>query len=561
MTRQSRNPRDDAQPGDLFGSIKSKIAQRDNGADEGITVDLVPPDSTEPLVDFSATSELPVMPAPASAPAPEPVSRLGRGDVLRGRYVIESQLGSGGMGTVYKALDRSRSEHTETDARVAIKVLHEQTRGRADVLSKLRREFYCAQALSHESVVKVYELDLDQDFPFFSMEYIDGENLPSVIRRFHPVPLPRDYVWTIIREVGDGLAHAHERRVIHGDMKPQNIMVTNSGEVRILDFGTAGDSATALTPAYASCELLEGGEPDPRDDLFALACLSYELLAGEHPFNHLRSTEARTLKLTPRRPHALTGRQWKALMAGLAWERANRPRSVREWLAELNLRSEPLGPIPRPEDVRRLSIMKGGMASALIALLAVVITGGVTWVMLSRPKAPPVAVVEAADTDETPASTAMNLDNVVRDAQTEEAAPAAAAPVEPKSAAKVRAAAPTPARPVDNTEKIGFGSAAYSIRPSQRFAEIRVHRSTGAKGATSFQWRTEEGSALAGTDFVPQAPTTTSFPAGARSVTIFVKLIPDASRKRPQEFYVVLSNPSDGSALGKTSKASVSLHP
>ena len=71
--------------------------------------------------------------------------------------------------------------------------------------------------------------------------------------------------------------------------------------------------------------------------------------------------------------------------------------------------------------------MKGGMASALIALLAVVITGGITWVVLSRPKAPPVAVVEAADTDETPASTAMNLDNLVRDAQTEEAAPAAAA--------------------------------------------------------------------------------------------------------------------------------------
>jgi serine/threonine protein kinase len=558
MTRQSRNPRDDAQPGDLFGSIKSKIAQRDNGADEGITVDLVPPDSTEPLVDFSATSELPVIPAPASAPAPEPVSRLGRGDVLRGRYVIESQLGSGGMGTVYKALDRSRSEHTETDARVAIKVLHEQTRGRADVLSKLRREFYCAQALSHESVVKVYELDLDQDFPFFTMEFIDGENLPAVMRKFHPLPLPRDYVWAIIRDVGGGLAHAHERRVIHGDMKPQNIMVTNSGQVRILDFGTAGDSATALTPAYASCELLEGGEPDPRDDLFALACMSYELLAGEHPFNHLRSTEARTLKLTPRRPPGLTARQWKALTAGLAWERANRPRSVREWLAELNLGSEPLGPLPRPQDVKRLPIMKGGTASALIALVAVILAGGITWAMLSRPKTSAVAVVEAADTADAPVSSPLNLDSLIRDAENDE--PTAAAPAPEAPSPKVRAA-PTPARPVDNTERIGFASAAYSIRPSQKFAEIRVRRSSGTKGTTSFQWRTEEGSALAGTDFVSQGLTTAFFPAGVRTVSLFVKIVPDASRKHPQAFYVVLSNPSNGSALGKTSKATVSLYP
>ena len=559
MTRHRRNPKDEArEAADLFGSIKSRIAQRDNGADEGITVDLAPP-PTDPIADFSETAELPVMPAPE----PEPASRLGHGDVLRGRYVIESQLGSGGMGTVYKALDRSRSEHTETAARVAIKVLHEQTRGRADVLSKLRREFYCAQALSHESVVKVYELDMDQNFPFFSMEFIDGENLPSVVRRFHPLPLPRDYVWAIIREVGSGLAHAHERRVIHGDMKPQNIMVTNSGEVRILDFGTAGDSATALTPAYASCELLEGSEPDPRDDLFALACLSYELLAGEHPFNHLRSTEARTLKLTPRRPPALTGRQWKAILMGLAWDRAQRPRSVRDWLAELNIGGEPLGPIPRPEDAKRLSVIKGkgGMASALIALLAVVVTGGITWAMLGRPKSPPVAAIEAAtDTEETPVSTPLKLNNLVREAKAEEVAPNAASAV-PKSAAKVRPAAPAPPRAADNTEKIGLAAAAYSIRPNQKFVEIRVRRLSGAKGTTSFEWRTEEGSALAGTDFVPQAPTTTFFPAGVRTVSLFIKVIPDASRKRPQEFYVLLGNPSSGAALGKTVKAVVTLHP
>ena len=254
MTRQRRDPIEDSdslEPDDLFHSIKSRLAQRaKRGEADGITVDLFPV-AADPIPEL----DTPALPEPAG-------TELEVGEVLCGRYVIESQLASGGMGTVYKALDRSRSEHTAADAYVAIKVLHEKTRTRSDVLAKLRREFYCAQALSHRSVVKVYELDL-HEFPFFTMEMIDGESLPNLMQKFHPLPLPRSYACAVIREVGEGLAHAHDRRVIHGDIKPQNVMVTNSGEVRILDFGTSGETV-ALTPAYASCELLEGREADPQ---------------------------------------------------------------------------------------------------------------------------------------------------------------------------------------------------------------------------------------------------------------------------------------------------------
>ncbi|HTC37690.1 MAG TPA: protein kinase, partial [Steroidobacteraceae bacterium] len=201
MTRERRNPIEDSlDPDDLFHSIRSKLAQREKGREpDGITVDLLP----------VAADPIPKLDAPL--PRESARSDLSVGDVLGGRYVIESQLASGGMGTVYKALDQSRSEHTEADACVAIKVLHEKTRTRSDVLAKLRREFYCAQALSHRSIVKVYELDLHQ-FPFFTMELIDGESLPRVMERFHPLPLPRAYVNAVIREVGEGLAHAHDRR-------------------------------------------------------------------------------------------------------------------------------------------------------------------------------------------------------------------------------------------------------------------------------------------------------------------------------------------------------------
>jgi len=539
------------EPTDLFRSIRSKIAQRGQAAaDDGITVDLLPVVS-ETLEDSRATPQSSVPPA-----------RLQIGQVLRGRYAIESQLANGGTGTVFKALDRSRSEYTETHAEVAIKVFHQQG-GDTDVLSKLRREFYRAQALSHQNIVKVFELDQDAEFPFFTMELIDGETLPCVMQKFHPRPLPRAYAWAIIREVGAGVAHAHGRGVIHGDLKPQNVMVTNAGELRILDFGGSGESTAALTPAYASCDLLEGREADPRDDLFALACLSYELLAGEHPFQHLRSTEARALGLAPRRPSGLSGRQWNALTMGLAWDRASRPQSVREWLAELNLGSDPLISVPETQNDKSFVLGKGHMASALIALVAVILVCGITWAVLSRPKIPSVAMgaadSEAAD-PEAAARTA-SVESLIADADRDDPEPPAA-PAASKSDGKSRSAAPRGAvQPVDRTEKISVASASYAIRAGEKFAEIRVHRSTGSKGGTSFDWWTEAGSALDGTDFAPQAPTTIFFPSGVHAVSLFIKLVPNTSRKRAAVFYVVLGNPSTGSALGALSKAAVSLHP
>jgi tRNA A-37 threonylcarbamoyl transferase component Bud32 len=549
MTQQRPTPVDDSlEPDDLFHSIRSRIAQRaSEDEDDGVTVDLLPPVPETPGDQQATVAE--------STPA-----RLDSGYVLRGRYVIENQVGSGGMGTVYKALDRSRSEHTKSDAHVAIKILHGQTRGRAEVVSKLRREFYSAQVLAHPCVVKVYELDLEPDFSFFTMEWIDGESLLSVMQKAHPLTLPRDYVWAVIREVGSGLAHAHDRQVIHGDVKPQNVMVTKNGELRLLDFGTSRESNTALTPAYASCELLEGREPDPRDDLFALACLSYELLAGEHPFLQRRATEARSLKMTPQRPPGLSARQWKALTTALSWDRSDRPRSVREWLADLDLGSEPLGPIPKAQDSKALPLPKGHVPSVLIALSAAVLVCGITWAVMSRPKAPHVAVEAPA---EVAASAPLNVERAIADAEKEESqVPVEAAPEPPKAIVKSRApGAVAAARPIDKTEKIGVVSASYSIGRAQKFAEIRVHRSPGSKGGTSVDWWTEPGSALAGTDYVPQAPATIVFPAGAHTMTLFIKLIPNASRKRTDVFYVVLGNPSSGSALGAVFKAAVSLHP
>lgn len=250
------------------------------------------------------------------------------GRVLRGRYVLEMRLGSGSKGTVFKALDRYRADLPEAQQYVAIKILHAaiSDNNREKLLAKLRQEFHCVQMLSHRNIVNVFELDRDGDVDFFTMEYLDGELLSGVMARLHPLTLSRPQAWAIIREIGSGLEHAHARNVVHADLKPQNIMITRSGEVRILGFGAS--TAITMTPAYAGCELLEGRPADPRDDIYALACLTYELLAGTHPFQRRRSTEARDLGIVPKRPAELGLRQWRAIVTGLSWHRAGRSVSV-----------------------------------------------------------------------------------------------------------------------------------------------------------------------------------------------------------------------------------------
>jgi len=331
-------------PDALFHSLESKIAMLDPGdVDEGATAELYPLGRRRRLRP------------PEFIEGPRALSRrvIESGTVLRDRYVIEARLGTGGMGTVYKALDRFRSDLAETNRHVAIKILNDDITNRPEVFAKLRREFYCAQSLSHRNIVRVYELDRDGDLAFFTMEFLEGEPLNKIIARFSPGTVTRSYAWRVMREVGAALTHAHARDVVHADLKPQNVLMTLSGDVRLLDFGTSsanvrstqphdpGQSAwkfgpTAVTPAYASCELLEGRRPDPRDDLFAFACLTYELLTGQHPFGQRRSTEARAQGVEPARPANIGDQRWKVLSLGLALNRSDRSMAVRDWVLALN---------------------------------------------------------------------------------------------------------------------------------------------------------------------------------------------------------------------------------
>jgi serine/threonine protein kinase len=281
-----------------------------------------------------------------------PVQILQEGDLLKERFVLEARLGTGGMGTVYKALDLRKQEAEDRNPYIAVKILNEDFRAHPESLRTLQRESKKAQSLAHPSIVTVYDFDRDGTSIYMTMEYLEGKPLDRITKAPGFKGLPLAQALEIIDDVGQALAFAHKRGIVHCDFKPGNIFITETGPAKVIDFGIAravklGDdpnadatvfdagSLGALTPAYASPEMLEELEPDPRDDVYALACIAYELITGRHPFGRMPATEARDNGLEPKQPKELSRKQWKALLGGLAFERTKRTANVETFLEEL----------------------------------------------------------------------------------------------------------------------------------------------------------------------------------------------------------------------------------
>jgi len=346
-------------------------------------------DRTASAGDATRIQESPLRPeawpAPPSGPSggamPADGERVkGIGDTLNGRFVLEECLGVGGMGTVYKALDLRKLEASDRKPHIAIKVLNVQFRGQPTSLIALQREARKAQTLAHRNIVTVYDFDRDGPLVYLTMEYLSGRPLSKVLRAPDFKGMPLDAALPIIAGMGQALAYAHERGFVHCDFKPANVFLTDRGEVKVIDFGiarafqrrdedpdvTVFDPASlgGITPAYASPEMFEHLEPDPRDDVYALACVTYELLTGRHPFNRLSATQARHDHLRPERHPGLDRTQWRTLSAALSFDRATRTPSV-------NLFLEGMGVFSRPTRASgvRTGVTVGACTVAAIAVL------------------------------------------------------------------------------------------------------------------------------------------------------------------------------------------------
>jgi len=209
--------------------------------------------------------------------------RFAPGTVLEGRYRIVALAGRGGMGEVYRADDLKLGQT------VAIKFLPESLSRDAGALQRFHSEVRIARQVSHPNVCRMFDVGEVDGMTFLTMEFVDGEDLASLLRRIGR--LPQDKAIEVARQICAGLAAAHDKGVIHRDLKPANIMLDGLGKIRINDFGLAGIAANihgaearAGTPAYMAPEQLCGSEVTVRSDIYALGLVLYEILTGKRAF-------------------------------------------------------------------------------------------------------------------------------------------------------------------------------------------------------------------------------------------------------------------------------------
>ncbi|TFY87995.1 serine/threonine protein kinase [Pseudomonas nabeulensis] len=257
--------------------------------------------------------------------------------LLAGRYQLERVLGTGGMGVVYRARDLLHEALGDPCSYVALKLLGEAFVDSPDAHVLLYSEFALTRSLRHEHVVRLYafEVDTAQQKAFFTMEWMQGMTLDRLLLEC-PQGLPWPELRPIARQLLDALGYCHQQGVLHGDVKPANIMLGEQG-LRLFDFGlghaearsTAGlagldrNRLNAWTPTYAAPELLAGGSLTTRTDLYGAACVLYELAQGKRPAEHEPDQSLPCPRQWPRQC-------WPALRAALAADPERRSLCVEE---------------------------------------------------------------------------------------------------------------------------------------------------------------------------------------------------------------------------------------
>lgn len=271
------------------------------------------------------------------------------GQIIRGTYQLDFKIGSGGMGVVWKALDLIQDAGESRDKYAAIKFINHEIRSHPDALKALVREFARYKKLIHPNIVKAYELNRDKSEVFIAMEYLEGLTLKQFIKN-HPEGISLKEAQPIIKAMCDALDYAHHEGIIHLDFKPGNVFYNpQTGIGKVIDFGIARLSSRqdrdktrfdpgnlgAMTTAYASIEMLIQEDPDPRDDIYGLACVVYELLSGRHPFDKNLALKAEGAKMRPDPIQGLSRDEFNAILHGLSFHRNDRTPSAKQFYDEL----------------------------------------------------------------------------------------------------------------------------------------------------------------------------------------------------------------------------------
>lgn len=538
------------------------------------------------------------------------------GDILSDRFVLEERLGRGGIGIVFKARDQLRERTNAGPAEIALKVLSEEYHNSPEMIRSLQRETLRAQILSHPNIIRVHDLHQDDENWFLTMELLDGELLKTLLSRLQPSAVPTELALRIISGLCQGLAHAHANGLVHADIKPGNIFLTAGGEPKIFDFClaqvTAADSnATdagsrpaskamhAVTPAYSSCNRLEGGAPGFSDDIYSLSCVIYELLAGHHPYDRKSAVVARELNLQPARFPGLTDIQWRTLATGLRPSREDRTTEVFDLQEAFTRRTPSPGPsAPTVETVVEKRRRTGTVMSGITGLL--VGAGIMAGMAILGIQAVPSEFVDRAR-ESTLVQTVQSMLGVERSESSMRAAPVPqdspdttitdsiaivdslpplideseasqtdAVKSEPVIAFINEAPSDMQASAVAATDSLGpgfdtvlptpgfrFGAAEYVVQENSVALAVQIDRQGDLSSPANVEWTTYAGSAESQLDYAGFFRSQVEFAAGEASKTIFVPIVSDNDAESNESFRISLSRPADDMVLAQPYSATV----
>ena len=400
------------------------------GSNDGATLDFSPPTPPRSPRPSASSSRL-----PSSAASLLAEGRFLPGHLVAGRYRIIALLGKGGMGEVYRADDLTLGQP------VALKFLPDEAARDESLLERFRNEVRIARRVSHPNVCRVYDVGEVDGQTFFTMEYVDGEDLASLLRRIGR--LPQDKALDIARQLCAGLAAAHAKGVLHRDLKPANIMLDGRGQVVITDFGLAGVAEQfqgaelrSGTPAYMAPEQIAGKEVSTRSDIYALGLVLFEVFTGKRAFSEeaarLRGSEERTVSRPSTVVKDLDPAVERVILRCLEDEPSARPASALRVAAALP-GGDPLaaalaaGETPSPQlvaasgetDGLRPRVAVACLAGALIGLaLTVALTIHYSaWEKMGLDRPPDVLTQNARDLiarlghDQHPADSAYGIEN------------------------------------------------------------------------------------------------------------------------------------------------------
>ena len=508
---------------------------------------------------------------------------LARGCVLRARYVLEDVIGRGGISVVLRAKDLHRPLPPDSGVNsVAIKMLRPEQRSDPLALVRLKREFEQMQRLLYPGVAKVFDLDCDGDVWFMSMELIEGQTVKSWVESHS---CSQASALQIIVACCKALEHAHSLGILHGDLKPTNVMVTDEGTAKLIDFGSApsvGDRAIAgpdltlaATPLYASPQILGGKCAERRDDVYSLACLSYYLLSGgRHPYGGRPSLEDGRSKSAPNPVRGLAPGLFEVIERGLSADRERRPASVGEFLGDLtdvdrHGRAESMsvarslrGSVGTMHDsgstrptakqplrskwpilAERIGLkaLGGTSAHSILGLMALVFAIAGIAVLFRM-----AAYRDLIRAPELPLETSVR------------------SPVLMSTAPTLSAVTSSTRSPVQDSGVISFEAASVHANTEQTLVAISVRRLQSTKNPGAFVWRVERGTAHPGVDYERIEPQVVRFIEGQAVRTLYIPLINSPGTVLPRgtrTFGVALRQVAGGPSLGRFTRITVAIDP